>query len=169
MNPYCSLPQKSKKAGERKQGMRKDKSNGVRSESKQLCTFYIGDHQFGINILKVREISRNPTVTAVPHSQNFIVGIMNLRGSIITVIDLAQKVGLSYTAHGKNNRTIIVDCHDESIGLLVDSIGDVTAVDAEKTESPPVNIDGVLGRFTKGVLKTDAGLIGILDVEALLA
>jgi len=130
---------------------------------------YIGDHQFGINILKVQEINKNPTITTVPRSREFIVGVMNLRGRIVTVIDLAKKLGLSFTVPGRENRMIIVNSQDEYIGLLVDRIGDVVPVATEKAEPPPVNIDGILGSFTEGVLKTGAGLIGILDVEAVLA
>ncbi len=149
--------------------MRRDRYTTVQPEIVELCTFYIGDHQFGINILKVQEINRNPPITTVPQSQEFIVGVMNLRGRIVTVIDLATKLGLAFTAPGKYSRTIIVNSQDEYIGLIVDRIGDVVPVNAEKTEPPPVNIDGVLGSFAEGVLKTGDGLIVILDVEAVLA
>ncbi len=149
--------------------MRRDRYAAVQPEIVELCTFYISDHQFGINILKVQEINKNPTITTVPQSQEFIVGVMNLRGRIVTVIDLAKKLGLSFTVPGKESRTIIVNSQDEYIGLLVDRIGDVIPVDTEKAEPPPVNIGGIMGTFTEGVLKTGTGLIGILDVEAVLA
>ncbi|MCP4109505.1 MAG: purine-binding chemotaxis protein CheW [Desulfobacteraceae bacterium] len=149
--------------------MRRDRYEAVQPQIVELCTFYIGDHQFGIDILKIQEINRNPTITTVPQSQEYIVGVMNLRGRIVTVIDLAKKLGLPFTMPGKDSRTIIVNSQDEYIGLLIDRIGDVVPVDTEKTELPPVNIGDVLGSFTEGVLKTGAGLIGILDVEAVLA
>ncbi|MCP4344964.1 MAG: purine-binding chemotaxis protein CheW [Desulfobacterales bacterium] len=149
--------------------MRRDRYEAIQPQIVELCTFYIGDHQFGIDILKVQEINKNPTITTVPQSQEYIVGVMNLRGRIVTVIDLAKKLGLPFTMPGKDNRTIIVNSQDEYIGLLIDRIGDVVPVDTEKAELPPVNIDDVLGSFTEGVLKTGTGLIGILDVEAVLA
>ncbi len=149
--------------------MRKDRYAAVQPEITELCTFFVGDHLFGIDILKVQEINKNPTITAVPQSQEFIVGVMNLRGRIVTVIDLGRKLGLSFTVPGKESRTIIVNSQDEYIGLLVDRIGDVTPVNTEKVEPHPANIDDVLGNFTQGVLKTGAGLIGILDAESVLA
>lgn len=149
--------------------MRINRYTTVQPEIVELCTFFIGDHQFGINILNVQEINKNTPITSVPQSQKFIVGVINLRGRIVTVIDLATKIGLSFTAPGKESRTIIVNSQDEYIGLIVDRIGDVVPVNTANVEPPPVNIDGVLGSFAEGVLKTSAGLIGILDVEAVLA
>lgn len=138
-------------------------------EISELCTFYIGAHQFGIDLLKVREINKNQTITTVPRSREFILGVMNLRGKIVSVIDFAKKLGLPFTVPGKKSRTIIVNSQDEYIGLLVDRIGDVVSIKTGIVEPPPANIGGVLGNFVEGVLKTDAGLIGILDVEAVLA
>jgi purine-binding chemotaxis protein CheW len=141
----------------------------VQGEAAALCTFYIGRHQFGIDILKIREINKNRTITTVPQAQEYILGVMNLRGRIVSVIDLAKKLGLAFTVRGKKSRTIIVSSQDEYIGLLVDRIGDVVPVRTEDVAPPPANIGGVIGSFTEGVLKTGSGLIGILDVEAVLA
>ncbi len=149
--------------------MRSAGNEAIQAEMTELCTFYIGDHQFGIDILKVQEINKNQTITAVPQSQDFILGVMNLRGRIVSVIDLARKLGLSFTVPGKKSRTIIVNSQDEYIGLLVDRIGDVVQIRTGDVASPPANIGGVLGSLTQGVLKTGDGLIGILDVEAVLA
>ncbi|MDM8524229.1 chemotaxis protein CheW [Desulfococcaceae bacterium HSG8] len=148
--------------------MRRNKYADTKRKTVELCTFYVGSHQFGINILKVQEINKHVTITTVPQSQEFIIGVMNLRGRIVTVIELANKLGLASTAFGKKSRTIIVNSRDEYIGLLVDQIGDVVPVDIGKVEPPPVNIGGILGNFTEGVLKTGTGLIGILDVEEVL-
>ncbi len=141
----------------------------VQGEAAALCTFYIDRHQFGIDILKIREINKNRTITTVPQAQEYILGVMNLRGRIVSVIDLAKKLGLAFTVRGKKSRTIIVSSQDEYIGLLVDRIGDVVPVRPEDVAPPPANIGGVMGIFTEGVLKTSSGLIGILDVEAVLA
>lgn len=135
----------------------------------ELCTFFIGKHLFGVDILKVLEINKNQTITTVPRSEESIVGVMNLRGRIVTVIDLAEKLGLSGALRGKQSRTIIVHSREEYIGLMVDQVGDVVPVRPTNVAPPPVNMDGVLGKFTEGVLKIDGNLIGILDVEAVLA
>ncbi len=135
----------------------------------ELCTFYIGDHPFGVDILKVQEINKKPPITTVPQSRDYIVGVMNLRGQIVTVIDLAAKLGLASAAPGRENRAIIVHSQDEYVGLMVDRIGDVIPVNTAQMEPPPANIDGVLGKYAQGVLKTKEGLIGVLDIEAVLA
>jgi purine-binding chemotaxis protein CheW len=149
--------------------MRSDMYDKFCSKVVKLCTFYIAGHKFGIDILKVQEINKNRIITTVPGAQEFIIGIMNLRGQIVTVIDLGKKIGLSFPAKEKESNTIIVNSHDEYIGLLVGKMGDVIPVKAEKVAPPPVNIKGVLRSFIEGVLETDTDMIGILDVEKLLA
>jgi len=93
---------------------------------------------------------------------------MNLRGKIITIIDLGKKLGLSPAALSKDNRNIIVDSKDEQIGLLVDRINDVLIADSSKIETAPANLGGVQGVYFSGVLKTDTALIGILNIEEVL-
>jgi len=149
--------------------MRQFSNYSARAGILELCTFYINDQQFGIDIQKIQEINKNLSITRVPYSSEFIVGVMNLRGRIVTVIDLAKKCRLSDTVQGKNSRAIIVNSQDEYIGLLVDRVGDVIPVNVKNVEPPPVNIDSILGSYTKGVLNTGSDMIGILDVEAVLA
>ncbi len=96
------------------------------------------------------------------------MGILNLRGQIVTIIDLGKKLNLGATELGEMSRNIIVNSKDEYIGLLVSRISDVVEADLDKVEPPPANIGGVQGKFFKGVFKTKDRLIGILDVEKVL-
>lgn len=148
--------------------MDNSESAASQEDTLKLCTFFIDGHPFGIDILKVQEIDKHLIITTVPQAPEFILGVMNLRGRIVTVIDLARKIGLSPCELKKASRIIIVNSHDEYIGLLVERIGDVIPVDRHRVESPPGNIGSVLGHFAEGVLKTDSGLIGILDTKAVL-
>jgi len=135
----------------------------------QLCTFFCKDYQFGIDILKVHEINKQVILTPVPQSPDCVLGLMNLRGRIVTIIDLAKKLGFSHKkSNEKECKIIIVYSQDEYIGLLVDQVGDVVSLDIEKLELPPVNINSLIINYLTGVLKTDTGLIGILDVETVL-
>jgi purine-binding chemotaxis protein CheW len=143
--------------------------NQPAAEPMKLCTFFIGDRPFGVDILKVLEINKNRTITAVPRAPDSVIGVMNLRGRIVTVIDLARRLGLPGDSSGDGSRTIIVHSRDEHIGLRVDRIGDVVPAPPEAVVPPPVHIDGALGAFTGGVLKRDGMLVGILDIEAVLA
>jgi purine-binding chemotaxis protein CheW len=161
--------------------MRGNRQKPTAPEPMKLCTFFIGDRPFGVDILKVLEINKNRTITPVPRAPESVVGVMNLRGRIVTVIDLAGKLGLSGNDLGRDTgdesaedsgargRTIIVRSREEHIGLRVDRVGDVVPVRPADVAPPPVHIDGVLGKFTEGVLRQDGILIGILDIEAVLA
>lgn len=135
----------------------------------ELATFYVGDALCGMDILKVQEINKLMEMTKVPQAPEYVTGILNLRGQIITVIDLGKKLGLSSIDFNEKTRNIIVNSGTEYIGLIVSHISDVVEAEWEKVEKPPANIGGVQGVFFKGVFKTKDRLIGVLDVERVLA
>ena len=134
----------------------------------ELATFYIGESLCGMDILRVQEINKPQEITHVPQSPDFVLGVLNLRGRIVTVIDLGIKLGLSPIELSKENRNIIVDSGDEYIGLLVNRISDVVKADTRKIDPPPANIGGLQGKFFEGIFKTEESLIGILNVEEAL-
>ncbi|MDY6855636.1 MAG: chemotaxis protein CheW [Thermodesulfobacteriota bacterium] len=134
----------------------------------ELVTFHVGKALCGMNILTVQEINKNMNITYVPQSQDYVLGVLNLRGKIVSIIDLGTKLGLSPVEFTENSRNVIVNSKNEHIGFLVDSISDVIPAELDKIESPPANIGGVQGKFFEGVFKTEDSLIGILDVEEVL-
>ena len=135
----------------------------------ELATFYVGDALCGMDILKVQEINKLLEMTKVPQAPEYVMGIINLRGQIVTVIDLGKKLGLAETDLSENSRNIIVNSKSEHVGLMVSSISDVVEAEWEKLEKPPANIGGVQGVFFKGVYKTKDSLIGVLDADRVLA
>jgi len=144
---------------------RKPKKN---NQAVELATFYVGQALCGMDILRVQEINKLTEITKVPQAPEYVIGILNLRGQIVTVIDLGKKLGLSSIELGDESRNIVVSSHSEYIGLLVDSISDIVKAEREKIEPPPANIGGVQGKFFEGVFKTEESLIGILNVEEVL-
>ena len=104
----------------------------------------------------------------MPQTPEYVLGVLNLRGEIITIIDLGRKLDLSPTQPSDENRNIIVRSQDELIGLLVDGVGDVVSADLNEVEPAPQNIRGIQGTFFTGVFKTENSLIGILDVDEVL-
>jgi purine-binding chemotaxis protein CheW len=134
----------------------------------ELTTFNIGDACCGINILSVQEINTLTQVTPVPLAPEYVKGILNLRGQIITVMDVGKRLGLPSHCETKHQRNIVVCCKNEFIGLLVDSIGDMFRTERKNIEKPPANVVGLQGQFFEGVLKTDKQLISILNLTALL-
>ena len=144
--------------------MTKDSS----SDDIEFSTFYVGGALCGIDILHIQEINKNFEITQVPQASDYVEGILNLRGRIVTIIDLGKKLGLEPVSKDKDNRNIIVNSDDEYIGLLVDSISDVVPAVRSDIEPAPSNIGGVKGKFFRGVLKTETQLIGILDIDEVL-
>lgn len=139
------------------------------SEEIKYTCFYLGDTLCGIEISIVNEINDDLSVTQVPLAASHIVGVMNLRGQIITVIDQKEKLGLGRSKVSKSSRVIIVRNGDEVVGLLVDRISDVITTTREKIVSPPSNVHGLQGDFFQGVIHTESNeLLAILNLEALL-
>jgi len=138
------------------------------SKDIEFATFYVGGALCGIDILNIQEINKNFEITKVPQASDYVEGILNLRGRIVTIIDLEKKLGLEPINKDKNNRNIIVNSDDEHIGLLVDSISDVALAQKSDIEPVPSNIGGAKGKFFQGVLKTETQLIGILDIDEVL-
>ena len=145
------------------------KEKTAAGETMQLACFFIDELLCGIDIKWVQEINRNLDLTQVPLAPGYVVGIMNLRGRIVTVINLGKKLGLSPCKMGDRSRVIIVDRDDEYVGLLVDAIKDVVTISVSEITPPPANIDIEKGNFFSGACKLDDALISILDVEAVLA
>lgn len=135
----------------------------------ELATFYVGNALCGMDILKVQEINKLMQMTQVPQAPEYVVGILNLRGQIVTIIDLGKKLGLGETNLERDPRNIIVNSAGGHVGLLVRKISDVVAADMEKKEHPPANMGGIQGEFFTGVYKTNSELIGILDVDKVLS
>ena len=134
----------------------------------ELSTFLVGDALCGMDILTIQEINKLIDMTAVPQAPNYVLGILNLRGQIITSIDLGKKLGLGETDMSQDPRNIIVNSKGEHIGLMVRKISDVVQANKDKFEPPPSNMGGIQGEFFTGVYKTENKLIGILDVDKVL-
>jgi purine-binding chemotaxis protein CheW len=135
----------------------------------ELATFYVGNALCGMDILKVQEINKLMQMTKVPQAPDYVLGILNLRGQIVTIIDLGKKLGLGETDISQDPRNIIVNSAGGHVGLLVRKISDVVSADMEKRENAPANMRGIQGEYFTGVYKTDTNLIGILNVDKVLS
>jgi purine-binding chemotaxis protein CheW len=122
-----------------------------RNETLQLATFYVADMCLALEIGLIQEIIRDIKVTRVPHSPAQVSGVINLRGEVTTVVDLRQVLGLPPLDATANTQTLIVRSQGESIGLIVDRVGDICSVEGTAIVPPPPNVDSVDGRFFEGV------------------
>ena len=135
----------------------------------ELATFYVGDALCGMDILKVQEINKVMQMTKVPQAPDYVLGILNLRGQIVTIIDLGKKLGLGETDISQDPRNIIVNSSGGHVGLLVKRISDVVEANMERREAAPANMSGIQGEYFDGVYKTENNLIGILNVDKVLS
>ncbi len=135
-------------------------------DSYLVSTFYLGDTCWGIDTKRTQEIIKIPDITAVRNAPEYVVGIINLRGKIVTTIDLYSKIGLPGRCNLQKCQIIIVDWKSEYIGLVVDSVSDV--VEVGSLSPPPTTINGIKGSFIKGVYRAENSLIAILDINTVL-
>jgi purine-binding chemotaxis protein CheW len=135
----------------------------------ELATFQVGEALCGMEILQIQEINKLTQMTRVPQAPEDVLGILNLRGQIVTVIDLARRLGLGILEPPPQARIIIVNTAGGKVGILVHRISDVVAVDLLHKEAPPANMRGIQGRYFTGVCKRENSLIGLLDIDRVLS
>ena len=140
------------------------------SEEVQFSCFYLGDTLCGFDINLVQEVNDELSITEVPLSPEYVMGIMNLRGQIITVIDIAFKLGMSRSEIQPGSRVIIIKTEREFIGLIVDRVSEVVSGTRDNIAPPPPNLKGLQGKFVDGVIHTKTNeLLALLDIEKVLA
>ncbi|MGC8872283.1 MAG: chemotaxis protein CheW [Caldimicrobium sp.] len=130
-----------------------------------VVTFYLEDFLFGIYAEKVMEINKDLDITPVPLSAPYILGIMNLRGQIITVIDLAKKINFKIETQPRLN--LIVKNQDEAVSFLIERISDILEIPEAKLEDPPEKIEGLDKEYVDKIYQLPDKLIAILKVEKL--
>ena len=152
----------------------------------QYSTFRLGDRLFGLDLMMIREINRILDITPVPHAKEYIRGLINLRGQIVTILDLGVRLGLPRLDIGEDSHNIILKTNAELsaarqsgsgknfststdlMGFLVDAIGDVVEAEESSIEPPSANVSEAEGRFLSGVIKTETGLLVLLDIREVL-
>ena len=147
----------------------KENINADQEEQLQFSSFYLDDTLCGINIEQVQEINENLQITKVPTAPDYVSGIMNLRGQIVTIINLSMKIGLTPSVIGATSRVVITRSKGEFIGLLVDKIAEVVNTTQKKIAKSPANIKGAQGKFFQGILHTKKNeLMALLNINVVL-
>lgn len=141
------------------------------AEVTQFVNFRLGCEEFGVDISSVKEITRVGDITHIPKAPSFILGVTNLRGQILAVIDLAEQFGMPPREKLlPSARIMITEIDGCTIGILVDAVPAVVSIPVENIEPPPEAIRSRMERgYIKGVGKSEEGLIIILDIEKVLA
>jgi purine-binding chemotaxis protein CheW len=133
--------------------------------TQQLCTFSVAGLHFGVDVLQVQEVIRAQALTCVPLADGAVTGLMNLRGQIVTAVDLRRRLGLAARAEGHDPMNVILRTEDGAVSLLVDDIGDVIDVDAETIERVPASITGATRLMVTGVHQLAGTLLMVLDPD----
>jgi purine-binding chemotaxis protein CheW len=137
-------------------------------QERLLVTFCAGESAYGLDATRVQEVVLVGVITAVYHAPPEVRGIINLRGKIITVIGLNEKLSNIETEIGANSRILITLWADEYVGLLVDCVGEVLTMESGQVEACPANMPDSLRRFVTGVYRNADGAVAILNLETLL-
>jgi purine-binding chemotaxis protein CheW len=135
------------------------------ADERQYCTFYVDGHYFGIDVLNVQEIIRYQEMTRVPLAPPVVRGLINLRGQIVTAIDLRRRLELSDRPAEQLPINVVVHTDDGAVSLLVDEIGDVLEVPEKLFERPPETLKGTARELIRGAYKLADRLLLILDTE----
>jgi len=136
------------------------------SAAQQLTTFYIGKDLFGIEVMKIQEVTGTPLVIPVPLAPKFVRGLINLRGQIATALGLRELFGK--TRDEKiDQMSVVCKIDGNLVSLIVDSIGDVLEVDGSKFEKTPDTVPAEVRRYLKGIYKMENDLLSVIDLEVL--
>jgi purine-binding chemotaxis protein CheW len=134
----------------------------------QIVSFHVGSEEFGLDILKVQEIIRFQQLTRVPNMPSYVEGVLNLRGKVIPVVGLRQRIGLERQAPSPTTKIVVASVKSEVLGFVVDSVSEVLRINSNSVEPTP-RLGQVSQKYVAGVGKLDNRLLLLLDLDQLLS
>jgi purine-binding chemotaxis protein CheW len=144
-------------------------SSGRAEAAALLATFFVQGAHYALDAAKVQEVIRFGAATPVRHAPEAVLGVINLRGRIVTVVDVGLRLRFPRVPPGPDCRVFIVEDRNEFVGLLVDRVGEVLEVDGASLEPPPANVSQTHSNLFKGVYRAGGKVVTLVDLEALLA
>ncbi len=133
----------------------------------QLVGFRLDNEDYGIAITKIQEIILMKPITRIPQVPDFIEGLINLRGSVIPIINLRKRFGLAVREVDDETRTIVVNIHDKTVGCKVDAVTQVMRINRDQIQPPPLSVLAVSHQYIEGLARLDDRLMIILDIDRL--
>ncbi len=134
----------------------------------QLVGFKLGNEDFGIDISRVQEINMMMQLTKIPNSNKFIEGVVNLRGKIVPVVNLRERLGLSKKADDSRTKIIVSDVNNKLVGYIVDEVNEVLRISKSIIEPSPDIVTGIESELIEGVAKLEGRLLILLNLDKLL-
>lgn len=144
------------------------KKDATNDEVLQWVTFQLEDETYGINVMQVREVLRYTEIAPVPGAPDYVLGIINLRGNVVTVIDTRSRFGLIEGEVTDNTRIIVIESERQVIGILVDSVAEVVYLRSSEIDTTPSVGTDESAKFIQGVSNRDGKLLILVDLNKLL-
>lgn len=134
----------------------------------QLVSFRLGQEEYGVEITKVQEIILMGEITKVPQTPEYIKGLINLRSSVIPIVDLRLRFGLPPQDTTDETRIMVVNVRGKTIGIIVDAVSEVLRISKDQIAPPPPTVAGLGREYLTGLVKLDKRLLILLDIERIL-
>ncbi len=147
---------------------RTNTAEDVNDEVLQWVTYRLGDETYGINVMQVQEVLRYTEIAPVPGAPDYVLGIINLRGNVVTVIDTRARFGLPPTETTDNTRIVIIESDEQVVGILVDSVAEVVYLKTSEIDSAPNVGTEESAKFIQGVSNREGELLILVDLNKLL-
>jgi purine-binding chemotaxis protein CheW len=138
------------------------------TDASELVAFRVGEQEYCVDIMSVREIRGWTPATALPDAPEFVRGVINLRGSVLPIVDLAKRLDLQETAPSERHVIIISQIGTQIVGLLVDAVSDILTVMSDKIQPTPDVASEVAKSFVRGVLAMEGRMISLIDLDRIL-
>jgi purine-binding chemotaxis protein CheW len=138
------------------------------NKARELIAFRVGAQEFCINIMSVREIRGWTAATGLPHSPDYLRGVINLRGAVLPIIDLAVRLGLPHDEPTERNVIIVVQIESQQIGLLVDAVSDILNLSDDHIQPTPDVASDLVKTFVRGLLPVEGRMISLLSLDHVL-
>jgi purine-binding chemotaxis protein CheW len=138
------------------------------SASREMITFLIGAQEFCVDVMVVREIRVWTPATPVAHAPSFMCGVINLRGTVLPIIDFAARLGFAPTEPTTRHAILVVQIHDQTIGLLVEGVSEILTISQDLIQATPDVASQMAKQFVSGVVATDGRMISLISLDAIL-
>ena len=146
-----------------------DLENNKEGEIKRWVTFRLGQELYGVNVMQVREVLRYTDIAPVPGAPDYVLGIINLRGNVVTVMDTRMRFGLSPAEVTDSTRIMIIESGNNVVGILVDSVAEVADLNTSEIDDTPNVGTEDSAKFISGVCNRDDDLLNLIDLTKLLS
>jgi purine-binding chemotaxis protein CheW len=139
-----------------------------KDETTQWVKFRLSGESYGIRVLKVQEIQRYSEISPIPGAPSYVLGIINLRGNVISVLNTRERFGLGENEITDDSRIVILEAESQIVGILVDSVAEVVSLKTSEVDLAPNVGNDETAKFIDGVTNKDGGLLILLDAEKIL-